>query len=527
MKQLIHLINIINQDRLSTQQAFTKDISRKTKLMQLYRGIGAGAIKTTEQALEKIYKGDKNANNNFARLKHDLKHRLLNSVLLIELEKDRNKQKHSKRKIAFFNCMRSFTAAYFLILLKGRSIGIPILEAKLEEMIHYDFTFLLLETTKLLRQHYLVIEGDAEKAQTYADLIQQYLGTYTLETEVEGLYHSLMLNFTRAKADKSAVHTIAKQYYNNIKYRHTTVPSSSLIYKSKMIEIIMYVTNNEFQNAIGVCVKTIQQLKEKDFVDHTGIFTLYLQWINCGMELRTFDQLDTPLKAITEHTDVGSFNWFSGMKMRFRVAMQKEEYAKARGIYCEVMQRKESLKRFTLLYEEWNVFALTIEILIKSKKIDRIDDKSLHDGRIAKLNNSLEILQRDKQGVYAYFKLAWLAFMLLNKDYEQVNGQLGALNNYKFRNLSEQNNVRSRCFLKMLTRLSSANYDYKAIEAWSNKQLVFMISSSPFNQFLEIIPYETLWMILVETLLNDKRHPRVTNSQLDQTKYSGKADYKY
>lgn len=523
MNSLVHLINIINQERLSTQQVFTKHLSSKTKLMQLYKGISSGQIKNTNQAIEKIYKRDKNASNNFARLKHDLKHRLLHSVLLVELDKD--KKKHSKRKIAFFNCLRSFTTAYFLILLKGRSIGISMLESKLEEMLKYDFSFLLLETTKLLRQHYLVIEGDAEKAQVYSDLIQQYLNTYVLETEVEGLYHSLMLNFTREKADKSAVHTIAKQYYNNIKYKHSPIASSSLLYKSKMIELIMYVTNNKFQNAINVCAETIQRLKEKEFVDHTGIFTLYLQWINCGMELREFDQLDTPLKAIMGHTDIGSFNWFSGMKMRFRVAMQKEKYANACSVYCEVMQRKKSLKRFHLLYEEWNVFALTVEILIRSKKIDGIAEKSIHDGRIAKLDNSLEILHRDKQGVYIYFRLAWLVLILLNEGYEQVDRQLGALNNYKFRNLSQQNNIRSRCFIKMLTRLSSTDYDYKSIEEWSNKQLIYMLSSSPSNQFLEIIPYETLWTILVESLLKNK--PPSIDDQIDQSNFFNSMNYKY
>lgn len=510
MQTLRQLIQIITPKQLSQQFVISAQTSAQTKLSKLYKGIASSSFRVDEVAWKKLYKSTSSSKANYRVLKHDLRRRLFNNILLYEFPKKDAEEYHKKKM--FFECQKTYTIGYFLILLNARNIALPLLREKLPLMERYEFTTLVVETLKLIRQHTAIVEGDFEETQKCNGTLEKWLKIQLSETKVDGFYYLLMANFSRKKADKKFIYTLAHSYYNEVQYAVSSASSSSIIFKSRMIEIIMHKCANDLASAIQICKTTIEELKARPFPNRSSLFTIYIQWINSLLQLHQVGEIQQVCDEMMRYTSEGGFNWFIGKKIAYQAAVYAKDYKAAADIYLHVLVHQEELKRYELLEEDWKIIAISLGILVKAKKISPAKAEQLSNIRIGKIVNDISLATQDKQGKYATINLFQLVNLVLNQRYEQAEKYAAAFKQYKQRYLNSPEYERTHLFVRMVTQLFKVQSNPDTFRKWFDEKLEELSYCSADNKSMELIPYEQLWSFIFERTGNNHFSTMPANS---------------
>jgi hypothetical protein len=110
----------------------------------------------------------------------------------------------------------------------------------------------------------------------------------------------------------------------------------------------------------------------------------------------------------------------------------------------------------------------------------------------------------DKAGSNLNLITIQILFLILDKDFSAIIDKVDALSAYTHRHLRRNETYRSNCFIKMLLQLVKGDFHPSAVkrkaEPYYKKLLEVPLSKAKQDYELEIIPYETLWEFLVESL---------------------------
>jgi hypothetical protein len=501
MEKLHELVRVFHPKRISYVSFFSHQLNSDSKLMQLYQGIQTNKITDDESGAALLYPNDEEGKSKFSKLKYHFRKRATNTILLIEVNDENGKK---KRRKAFFDCLRTFVIAYFLIILQARSMSIHLLKNKLKVMQHYDFTFLIIESAKLLRQHHAAIVGNLKKAREYDDIISTYMPVYTFETRVEGYYYELMSYYVNNKSSKSFIYNLATSYVEKTQTPLPIQASSSLIFKVKMMEIIQAMSASDYLQVTVICEEAVELLKAKPFLDFTAISAIYFQWINCALHLKEFKKCEQLVKEVMEYMDEGDYNWYKGMLVLINVSFHEGKYQEGYAYYLRGMRQKGLRKLPAVLLEEWKVYEAYLHLLIVFGKVNDpsgLDKKAI---KLHKFLNEVPISLRDKEGMNVPITIYSILVYMHKGQYNKVIRQSDALYKYAQRHLKGKNHKRTNYFIKMLVYLCKANCSYALVKDKIDElyeQLQQRNTTTDNNyQDMEIIPYEVLWNMLLEHL---------------------------
>ena len=111
---------------------------------------------------------------------------------------------------------------------------------------------------------------------------------------------------------------------------------------------------------------------------------------------------------------------------------------------------------------------------------------------------------KDKRGLNIPILVVQLLFMIAKKDYDQTIDRFEAIKKYCSRYLKKDDNLRSNCFINMLLQIPSASFHKAGVERKAKKYWD-RLQSTPLefakqSQEIEIMPYEDLWELILESL---------------------------
>ncbi|MEM9887930.1 MAG: hypothetical protein AAF849_18690 [Bacteroidota bacterium] len=455
-------------------------------------------VSSDEEASRLLYKKDKNRKSKYTKLKYNYKQRLYHTALLVDITDD---EKTQERKKAFFSCARAWLIGYFLILIQARRSGIAYLEHSIADMLRYEFTMLAIESCKILRQHYGVMKGNSEQYKKYDQLIQNLLPLYLAETKAEGYYHYLMSHYVQNKASKDFIFDMAKEYQTSLNLDHLEQRSSSLIYKSKMIEIIKHLSVFEYRKVANVCEEAVKLLKARAFIDNTGLATIYYQWIIACTQIKEYEQAKVIAEQVIQYTMEGAFNWFKGMEVLAQLSFHLGDYDSVLTYFLEVTQHKNYPKMQAVIREEWTIYGAYLRFLVAAGKLE--DTKQvLSSIKLAKFVNEVPILSKDKSGKNIPIFICYLVSLIQLKRYDELIDQAENYKKYLSRYLKEEEHLRTYQFIRMLLVIPATSMECTQIEVQTRSfKKVLMerpVDVFNINYISEVIPYERLWEIVLE-----------------------------
>lgn len=485
--------------------------SKKIKLLPTMIGLRAGSIlkqlhqliindkaDTDEELAALLYKKENHPRAKYNKLKYNYKQRLYHTVLLAE---PNDKAKTGERKKAFFHCARAWLIGYFLILIQARKSGIAYLEHSIDDMLKYEFTVLILESCKILRQHYGVMASNSGRHHKYNQLIQDFLPTYVAETKAEGYYHELMSYYVKGKQSKTFIHEIASQYHTDLSTVKTNRQTSSLIYKASMIEIIKHLSVYEYQQVVEICERTATRLKQKSFVDNTGLATIYYQWIISCSQLKQYEQAKSLAEQVVQYTVEGSFNWFKGMEVLTQLSFSLNDYQGAYDYFSKVTTHKNYKTLSASVREEWTIYKAYLSFLVAAGQLAD-QAKLLSSIKIAKFINEVPISSKDKDGKNIPVLICSLVSLLQLEQYDRLIDRAEKYKKYIARYLKHEEHLRTHEFIKMLLAIPNTDLTRVQIECATRNSmktlLAHPIDTFNVNYVSEVIPYEQLWQIVLD-----------------------------
>lgn len=499
---LQELIALISSGKLKWGQILNPGEKGTSKVEAFLEGIRSRKLTSDEEAAAYFYNGDKNASS-YQKLKQTLFKRLLNTVFLLELDDS----SRSDRQQAYDECYKEWAAAKLLLGRNATISGIRLCEKVLRKAQRFEFTELSMQILRVLRTHYGSREGDSRKFHRYKKLYRETQALYLMEDEAEEKYTELILQQINSKAVSKKLTNKAKRYNEALQPYLKQHDSYHLELCSGLIQLIVHTTTNDFQNTLDVCDHLIDVFEKKPYTASVPLQVAYYQKLICHTQLKQYDEGKEMAEKCLSLLQEGSFNWFKYQELFLILLLHTKKYQEAYRVFLQTVQHR----RFKILspanQETWKIFEGFIHYLIDIGRIEADEgDQHFNKFRLGRFLNETPIFSRDKRGMNIPILIIQILFMIQQNKFDQAIDRIEAIEKYSTRYLRKNDTFRSNCFIKMLLQIPKSGFHRAAVVRKAEKyrerldSMPINLTNQPYE--IEVIPYEDLWEMVLETLDN-------------------------
>lgn len=502
MQDLVELIRSINISRLKSGGLWNFIFEQGSLMEQLCDAIHDGRVSTDAEAVALLYPGER-IGSKFVNLRERIKDRILNVVFLLEFRT----QGGSDRQRAYFECNRKWAAAMVLMTKNAKGVSVSVLEDLLKQSLYFEFTELSLSVLSSLRLHYGTIYGDASKYNLYREMYKQYQEVWMMENEAEDAYTFLVSHFVTNKASKTPISEQAQKYFDQIEPYMAQSDAFRLHLCGRLLQVMIYSSKNDYLATAGVCEEAITFFRKKKFESNLPLQAFYYQLIVCYIQLQEFEKGADVIEQYQSIFEEGSFNWYKLQELFFLLAMYTKRYTKAFEVTVMVQKKLKSGNQPAQISEMWKIYDAYVHFLLQMKKISP-PKAGASKFKLAKFLNEIPTYSKDKQGMNIPILIIQILFSISERNLEQTIDRIEAVEKYCSRYLKQNETFRSSCFIKAIMQIPAAAF-HKEIVIKKAKKYIDMLQTQPLEvayqtHEIEIVPYEHLWDLALETLDNVK-----------------------
>ncbi len=503
------MIKILSRHKLKRIEVLSNPGEGTGKLYDLYNGFQSGRFSDDEEAAREIYQADP-SDRRYRKLKNKLKNRLINTLVFI----DANQPRFNEYAIARFNCLKLFTAQQIFTFYRGVRSSEELGNKALKEADKYGFYSIALEITRSMRNRQ-AIRGTARDLASINQKIRRYQKILEAECLAEEYYYTLVANFSRSGGNKGELLEGAIREEEELRPYTETYNSVMLTYYAHNFFAIRYILENNYPKALEECKIAIGKIEERKYYPHIFLFALWFRILQCHLQLKNYHEGELVVKRCLELTATGAIhNHFITREMHLLLSLHTEQYARGRDIYFDAIESD----RFRLLSEHkkenWRIYGAFIHYLIEIGKVSTAEEEDGKHKRfkLGKFLNEVPTYSKDKRGLNIPILIIQILFLLHRHRFSEVIDRTEALNTYVYRYLRRDETYRSNCFIKMILTLPPANFHRQAVirraRKFQEKLELEPLEVSGESSEVEIIPYENLWEMVLDSLEDKFQKPR-------------------
>ncbi|MFN0033581.1 MAG: hypothetical protein ACKVUS_00855 [Saprospiraceae bacterium] len=498
MRDLVELANLLNKTKLKGSGILKIIIEPDSKMERLFDALLDKKVETDEDAKTLFKEGDA---ANVTSLKNKLKERLLDAVFLLDF-KDAN---FTNRQKAFFECYKKWSAAMTLLIRNAKITGIDLLERLLRHTKHFEFTELTLDILRVLRLQYSTVDGDIGKYEEVKAQYLEYEKIWQMESKAEFFYSELMAQYTNSKSTKAEVTQQAAEFYAELKPFMAVCPSFKLHLFGRMVHLLIYNSENDYVSTARLCEEAIAFFDKKDYDSGLPLQVFYYNLIVCYLQLGEFDKGQKAIERCEYFFEEGTFNWFKLQELFFLLAVRTGHWEEAYHLYEKVVNYPRFEEKQVQVVEMWRIFQAYVFYLIKIGKVpESVLSERSKKFKMSKFINDITLFSKDKRGMNISVLIIQILYAIAEKDYEKSSDRIEGIEKYCSRYLKDDATFRSNSFIKMLLQIPQANFHREASTRKTERhfkqlQTVPLESANQAHE-IEIIPYETLWAMALESL---------------------------
>lgn len=504
MHALRELVSIVTKQKLRAASLLTvKALQPGPLSMRLYDLVAEGKVETDLQAMEALYPGEKQRNVSYLRIKKSLRDYLVQMLLVI----DPHLPHYNPRQKAYFDSYKKWGAIKILLGKNAHHTILELADEVLRTALRFDFTDLALDMARSMRLYYGSIEGNVKKYQQIGKQVHHLEEMFRYENLAEELYTDLVIRFVNDKSTKREVPQVARRYFKQLEDALDKYDSYRLHFTSRLIEIIIYTSVNDYKSTTEICDKAIRFFDAKDYVANVPLQAFLYQEMVCYVQLRDYERgrkaADRGLKLLEQ----GSFNWFKYQELLLMLSFHAREYQAAYQIYKSTVKHRRFNGLPDGIKQIWKIFEAYLYYLIQVGRIKPDEPETVISRiRIMRFLNDVPIFSKDRRGMNIPILNFQILYLILTKEHDEVIDRMMAIQKYSSRYLKKDDNYRSNCFIKMLLEMPDVGFHRMAVIRHADKY-VKMLKKVPLdfaNQShdIELIPYEDLWQMALDSLDN-------------------------
>jgi len=502
MEKLIELAKLVSKEKTKRVNIIGQEKKGSSSLTKkLYDGIIEGKITNDKEAGELLY-GINFDPNTYVRTKYRLEEKLLNSLFFINL----NEPYFNDFQKNYYKCHKDAAAVKFLMGKAARNAAIALAEKTIRIAIKYEFTEIILDLGRILKTHFRIYNPHKEKANYYIHLVTFQKQVLDLELLAEDYKEEINSQFSPSRANQSFQIEKVNKYEIILREKIKKFSSYKLQLNYYQIASFKYRIINNHLEVIRVCQEALnyfEKVSNKNSSGPISVFSIDILFScviskNYDLGREVFNKLN---KIVTD----GSINWFLSLEGYILLCFHTQKYFET----FEIQKLATTHKKYTQLpkqYSEiWKVYTAYCHFLLENKKLD-LPTKGIRPFRVAKFLNEVPQFSKDKKGINISILIIHVLFLLQRKKRDAIVERIDALKQYSYRYLIKDETLRSNCFIKMLAKMVKANF-HKNATIRTTKRLKARLRETPSatkgqSQYVEIVPYEELWEIILGILVN-------------------------
>ena len=499
MKDILELVDVVDKYKVKHIEVLGNLSPRKTSVHEFYDKLVDGSLTTDDEAAAYFYQSNPD-DRRYKALKKRLVERLHNTALFIDIQND----EFDEVAKAYYTCWKEYASAKVLAGRTALLNASPLMEKVLKQALRYEFMELILDISRQLRLHYSSHKYDANKFEYYNQLYHVYKARYEADAKAEELYGSTLIDFYNSKGENlEKVYTRAKNNVDKLKPLVAEYDSYKLNLCYYLIQLTATTSTNNINLSIEVCEKAISffETKLKYPSKATGIFSRQLFLIY--WQKRDFERGEELFHKSLKYSIEGSLGWFTSYDLYFLLCIHTKQYRKAYDTVKSIVDhsRFNSLPEYTV--EKWRVNQAYLSYLSEMGKIEMGNHEKF---RLAKFLNQVPIYASHKRMRNVPILIIQILFLLLRKRYHEAIDRIDSINMYCSRYLHKDDSFRSNCFIKMLIKTIESDF-HRARVVRRTTELRKKLDTVPLEVAkqvyeTEIIPYEDLWELVLESLEN-------------------------
>lgn len=499
MKKLKELVDLASPNKTKTITIVGNGRGGKTKLDQLYRLISGGKVENDEEAFRRLYP-DATSKSSYYKLKHELRERLFSTIFFI----DAKKVSGDDRQSAYVRCQWLTSLSAILMVARAWNNSISLAKSALEIAEKYEFTN---EAISASRKLMLVnkIRGSRKQVTESSLKLIELVMLQQKETIAEVYWTQLGLDYLKASSFKAEVVYRAENYLYHLGKIEINQRNLKLIYLETMIEASAKMAGHDFSAAIPILSAGLKEVSDyKKYKDKSYTFGVAINLLACYISLKHHPEARSVLDVLYANVVPGTYNWYKTCELHFTLAMHTRHYQEAWELHADVISQKTYAKQPAFIREAWAVYGAYLHIL---RKADRLPDQAAGEARPFRLRrylNDLPTFARDKRGHNVTVLISQIILSLQKQNYDGLIDRFEAVNKYRERYISREENFRSNVFLHMLREVNRKNF-VKADILAATADLRLRLDEEPVDVISpgydqEVLPYEDVWELLLECL---------------------------
>jgi hypothetical protein len=505
MRALKELALVVHNNRLQSVELI-QDYDGEgpmNKVQEFYYGLVRNELSEDELAAEVLLNTDR-TDSRYQKLKSKLKRTLLNTVYFV----DTRRSNYTDRQRAYYTVYKDWAAAKILLGKNARLVAIQLSQRLLNIAEKYEFTDLSVDVLRVLRLHFGAREGNLKKYESYNALFKYYESLFHYENRAEELYTELVLKFIKSKSSDEETRQKAIEYYAELEEPLARYTSYRLHLSALLIRLMIYSSVNDYKNTLTICDEALDFFQKKTYNASVPIQICYYQKLICYTQMKEYVQGKIAAEQCLSYLDEGSFNWFKYQELYFMLSMHTDNFQSAYQVYRQTTDHKSYQFLPPSLKEIWRIYESYLHFLVDMDRVEVAEhDTQFNKFRLGKFINETPIFSQDKRGMNIPILVIQIVFMIHQKKYGAAIDRIEAIQKYCSRYLVKDDTFRSNCFIKMLLQIPKASFHKAAVIRKSEKYLEklenYPLNLSSQSHEIEIIPFEALWGLVLETLDNN------------------------
>ena len=501
MDHLIELVQFLSKNKFKHLEVFAKN----SRLLTFYEKLREGSFKTEAQARDFFFSGDRNAKAYYYRLAQQLEERLINLLFLVDFNQTAANQIQKEVLI----CQRNYAAFSSLMARFMRRPAIKIAEETIKISLKIELTDVTFPLARYLASHYGIHEVNKKKHHYYTQLVERMQELLTAEILAEKYYTAIAFHHN---LKRSADLTFAKTVSAHAQELRTYTQRLSS-YRLNMLAHFCFVREHQLvadhEKTIEACTTALAFFEKQSQRDSRSIITFFTQLIGVSFNvLGRYQEAIESFQKIIPLAPTNNLSWFVLHRELFMIYLHAQQYESALSVLLEVKNNPYLSKQFILQQESWRVNEAIVYYLIRTGKLQHPEGVDFKF-RTKKFINEFSKSIHDKSGNNIILITIMILFLLLDKDYSNIIDKIDALKAYTHRHLRRDETYRTNCFIKMIMQLDKGDFHPIAVQRkadpYYQKLLTVPLHKAKQDYDLEIIPYETLWAFMLESLEPDRK----------------------
>lgn len=486
--------------------------ARGKKIDRLYAYLKASPKPSDDEAAALLYgKGKTKSYGPYKKIKHYLRYELINAATAIA---PGEKVSKVDRVGTALYCNRILSMGSILMYKGATKMAAELLEQAFTIANDFNLVIQASESASELMRLYAQNLYDKKKFAFYQEQASRYQhlrhAIFLIEKELTTVRSMIQNNTDNLEVASYAAEQSDRYRYLLADYKDVRV-HAAFYYMNISGHFAAYnyqAAADSSNEALDFFTEQGLSVSQQSQVFRSTLITSYVQ-------LGEYDKGAKLLNDTIKIVKPNGMNYFKMIEHGIMLSMRSGRYQAAYEWFAKVDQQAMRTTLSASYAEYFPLYKGYLFFLIGLGKIEvQSDDDQFNTFRLGKFMNETINFSRAKRTMNVHLLIIQMLYYTTHEKYNRALDRVEGIQRYCSRHLRRDDAYRSNCFLKMLLELPINGFHRAAVERkaekWKKKlaEVPFDIVSQSHE--MEIIPYETLWELVVESLKNKRiNHERI------------------